>query len=189
MITLIRADNRSFRFDAVINPSVVRPGTATQHPITEGAAATDHIQEELSVITFIGVVTEDPLQGPIPDLAGPERVQRAIEFLTLARKGFITVVYSGVGIFRNCLLPSFPSTRDDGVQAEKFDITLVETRVVQSRSIRIVLPRQPSNTVADEAPTTQDIGPQAPQAVTPADDQKGSLAVRGLIRFGVVSPR
>lgn len=185
MITIIRPDNRSFRFDAVLSPTISRPGVASQHPIAGGAQAADHLQKQLRSITFTGIVTEDPIQGPIPQVAGPERVQQAIEFLEKAREDFCTVVVSGRGIFRNCLIESLPSTQDRSVSEERFDITIVEMQVIESRSIRIVLPNVPAPAVSDEAPTTQDIGPQAPKPATPADENNGSFLLQLGQKVGV----
>lgn len=178
MITIIRPDNRTFRFDAVLNITTGRPGIATQHPIAGGAAAGDHLQKELEVLNFTGIVTESPIQGAIPQVAGPDRIKEAIEFLRRTQDDFCMVVYAGVGIFETCLLESMPSSKDGNTNQESFDITIVVMRVVESRSIRIVLPSIVAPAVADEAPTTQDIGPQAPKAASAPEEKKGSYLLQ-----------
>lgn len=190
MITLIREDNRSFRFDAVIDPQVVLPGTGTQHPISEGAAASEHYQKELRTITFTGIVTATPMQSAgFPQVAGPERIRRAIEFLEETQGQFVTVIYAGRGIYAPCLLETLPHSQRDGLDQEIFDVTLKEMRVVRQQSVRIVLPDRPTAALSDEAPDTEDLGPQAPKQATTPDKERGSPAVEFLIGRGLLERR
>lgn len=188
MITIIRPNNTSLRFDKVEALQIARGGVATKHPISQGARATDHYQAELPSISFTGYVTQDPIQGAAPVVAGSRRTTAAARFLEDCQGEFVSLVIPGRGVFTPCLIETFPETQGDAKLESRFDITAGEMRPITPQGVRLPNPPTPAAVVAAEAPESEDIGPQPPIASTEADREKGSPAVEGLISLGVLQP-
>lgn len=131
--------------DVVLSEIFSHTATATAHPVEEGAEIVDHVQLRPDTITIQALITESPII--LPDFGLDDLVNRARAFIdrikaTVIRGELITLESARRGTINDLAMVGItePYTNQRGVE---FTLTLIQIRVVASRTIAIPPTLQP----------------------------------------------
>ena len=176
--TIIRPDGVTLTFDATIRESYDPASIATDHPVEDGVAITDHIQELPLTASVEALITETPHEGAVTprttnatSAAGVQRLVDAVEFLRGCQGQLLDIVSVRLGTFRNMALIRYPHTVTN-VRRLPFVMDFRQLRVVSAQSVYIP-PAQPRESVNAGAPDEQDIGDQATQRRQTSQGNRG----------------
>lgn len=154
---LILAD--TFTFDNIDSFTVIPEISITEHPIELGTNVSDHAQSRNQTLNIVGRVTSTPLTIP-----NPIAFENAQSFFERNERQLLTVV-APLGVFTNCMVQSYPRSATN-LQELVFNVRLKQLRLASAISVPIP-PRTPNPALQAGAPSPQDVGGQATQAVPP----------------------
>lgn len=173
-LTIIRPDGSAWTFDATIREDFSPALVATDHPIADGSAVTDHVQRLPLALTVECLMTESPYvdatanqirAAQIP--VGTARVLAALDFLRACEGELLDVVSTRLGTFRSMALLRYPHSVDRARRLG-FLLDFRQIEVGNAQSVTIP-PARPRTEVQVGAPSEQDVGDQAATQRRPAD--------------------
>ncbi len=198
-VTLFKPDGSSLTLDLTLREDYRPEVLVTDHPIEDGAVASDHAQRMPLLVTLEGNVTESPYalrvtsarsalsgspSGATDNLSGPARIQAAIDWLRSAERERLTLVSLRFGAFRDLMLMRWPHSVDLLLRLPLV-LELKQLRVATSQAVALS-PLTPRVEVQAQTPDEQDMGEQG--AVVdegPNRDRDRSVLLRGLQSLGL----
>ena len=158
IISIIRpSDGETFSFDAVETYTLTSSADVTEHPVERGTPSADHARVNPKLLGFAGVVTETPFDNR-DSTGGPDRVQRALDFLDSLGGTYATVV-TEFGTF-TMAITRWPARRGR-LRKVDVDVEFKQVRIAEAGLITIS-PSAPAagTTAAANTPDAQDVGEQ-----------------------------
>lgn len=198
-VTLFKPDGSSLTLDTTLREDYRPEVLVTDHPIEDGAVASDHAQRMPLLITLEGNITETPYairvssaraalsgspSGATDNLTGPARVQAAVDWLRSAERERLTLASLRFGVFRDLMLVRWPHSVDVLLRLPLV-LELKQLRVATSQAVALS-PLTPRSDVQAQAPDEQDAGEQGTTVDEgPNRDRDRSLLLRGLQSLGL----
>ena len=158
IISIIReADGVTFSFDAVETYTLTNSADVTEHPVERGVSSADHARINPKILGFTGVVSETPFDN-IDSVGGPDRVQRALDFLDSLAGQWCTVVHEFGTLTAS--ITRWPARRGKFRKVD-VDVEFKQVRIAEAGLITIAPDAPAADTpAAANFPDAQDVGEQ-----------------------------
>jgi hypothetical protein len=162
----------SVALDATLSEGDEHSVTVTDHPIEDGASASDHIRDEPDQVTFDGIVSRTPIENPVSLLLEPSQRHEDAwgQFVYWLKNHILVKVTTSINTWEDMAIQSLSRRRSSDV-GEAVQMTIKVKQIVKVVSSEAEAPVRSS---PHQGPTARD----SIKTTTPVSDQ--SVAHYGL---------
>ena len=167
-VIIRRSTGERVEFDLWNAAEIDGAAQITEHPIEDGAKASDHAQADPRRYTLSVSVSETPL-GDVPGARGEERVTEAIRFLDeIGRSGEgVQVEIPRVAVLEDLRLARWPGTM--GVaRSIAFELVVQEIEIAEVSFVAVPIEAIAPRARAGNQPE-EDLGTQTTDEITPEE--------------------